>query len=295
MALALLAGVTSADVVHLKSGGRLEGKVLSNDGGTVVLETLTGRVTVTAGQIKSVDTAHTSTLEIYYQKYDAIKGKTNARSFLELAIWARDHKARRFVRGLAARAAELLQAKEDLEELIPIASAAAARLGKELNPFWERVIAVDSTHEKARRMLGFRRHGDQWLTEEEFQVVQGNVRFEGHWISKEARTLILKERELRLKERLAEVRRREKKVEDAEARLDRIQRMLEQMKRDLDRAAAAVAERERKVKEREDRLRQYTYCRACNAYYSGVSHICGKKWGYCKKCAGYFPHGHVHK
>lgn len=292
-AFLILASAASADEVSLKSGGKIEG-IAKKEGDKVIVETLAGTTTVDASQVVGINTTHTAVIEIYYEKAKGIESSGKAIDFLELAIWCKANGASRFLRASVDRVVILVKNEKDAGVVRDLAARGRDHgIGNEMRSVWERVLAIDANDETARRELGYRRHGDKWLTEEEWQVAQGNVLFEKRWISKEERDQILKERAARLEERIREVERREGKVADGEAALKAGFAKLEDREKDLKTRTANVEEREDKVKKKEDFFRDLLPCKICGNYYTGI-HICPKEWFYCAKCKGYFAAGHKH-
>ncbi len=47
---------------------------------------------------------------------------------------------------------------------------------------FHRVIRLDGGHRQAREQLGYRKYGEDWLTEEEYLRAEGYIRYEGEWI-----------------------------------------------------------------------------------------------------------------
>lgn len=292
-AFLLLASAASADEVSLKSGGKVEG-IAKKEGDKVIVETLAGTTTLDASQVVHINTAHTATIEVYYEKAKGIESSGKAIDFLELAIWCKANGATRFIRGNVDRVVILVKNEKDVSVVRDLASRGRDHgIGAEMKSVWERVLVLDANDEMARRELGYRRHGEKWLTEEEWQVAQGNVLFEKRWISKDERDQILKERAAKLEERISAVEKRESKVADGEAAVKSAQAKLEEKEKDLKTRTANVEEREQKVKKKEEFFQDLIQCKVCSNYYTGV-HICPKEWFYCSKCKGYFLAGHKH-
>lgn len=83
-------------------------------------------------------------------------------------------------------------------------------ISKVVKKHFQRAVELDPEHEFARRALGYSIHKGRWMTSEEIHRDLGDVQFEGRWISKEERDVILAERESdrRVRERKSEVRER---------------------------------------------------------------------------------------
>ena len=172
MKLLLLASWLLADVVTLKTGGKVEG-IAREEGRTVVVETGIGTITVSKNDVVSIAKSR-SVLNDYYERYEKIKESKNAESFYELALWAQQNRVTRFVKEL-----------------------------------YRRAIGLNPNHEKARLALGYKIHEGRWLTKREINVAQGKVKFQGKWVKPEERDEILAARKKEKKEE-RELRRREK-------------------------------------------------------------------------------------
>lgn len=283
--------VAYGDEIHLKSGGKLEGKA-KREGDKVVVETLTGTMTLSEDDVVRIDTDHRALIEEYYEKLAAAEKGGEAMAHLQLALWAREHKAHRFVPTNLDRAIERARKTSSLERIRELCETASQQgLGKEIRALWQRWLDLEPDHEKPRRALGYRNYKGVWVTEEEFEIAQGKIQFEGNWMSSGERDLILQERSLKLKERAAELNRLAKELDAHDRALAEAERSL---KAALDRLAEehrVLEDRERKVREQEDVLRRYVHCAACGFYYTG-SHLCLKSWFYCAHCQGYFACGH---
>ncbi len=55
----------------------------------------------------------------------------------------------------------------------------------------EKVVAIDSDHEAARRELGYLPHDGTWVTEAQLHKLQGEVSFRGEWMAAQTRDQIL--------------------------------------------------------------------------------------------------------
>lgn len=83
-------------------------------------------------------------------------------------------------------------------------------ISKVVKKHFQRAIEIDPEHEFARRALGYSIHKGRWMTAEEIHRDVGDVQFEGRWISREERDVLLAERESdrRVREMKTEVRER---------------------------------------------------------------------------------------
>lgn len=137
----------SADLVRLKSGGELRGKVVKTaDGESVTVATDSGaRVTVAAAAVEFV-TPRSATIEEYESRArrtpDAVPDQ------LELAEWCR-------LKGLTSQRMQHLQ----------------------------RVIELEPDHEKARAALGHIWQEGQWVDQDEMMAGKGYVKYKGKYIT----------------------------------------------------------------------------------------------------------------
>jgi len=179
-----LAAAARADVVHFKTGGWLEGKVSSEDGDRMVIETRHGRITVSRSQVLRVERRKT-VVETYEEKLASIPEK-DVPGRLALARWCQQHK-------LGVRRRQLLG----------------------------QVLALDKNNAEARGLLGYVRHEGKWLTVEERNRALGLVKFEGRWLKPQAIADIKIARERANKAEL-ERRRSELEVELKRAELEKL-------------------------------------------------------------------------
>ena len=190
-AAGLACGAASADEVFLVGGGRIVGEVVEQGKGAVVVEVGAGRVTLPAYRVSRIASGR-SALTVYRERAARL-GPQDARGWLELGFWARDHD----LRTLAREA-------------------------------FERVVAVDPTSEAAQRALGHVRLDGQWMSEDEGYRARGYVEFEGAWMTPQQAQLVTQpraaeaaarraEREADVREREAEARARAAEAEAARA------------------------------------------------------------------------------
>jgi len=176
----LFAAVAGADVVHLKNGKSIEGKVTVK-GDKVVVEIPHGTVSFPRSKVLRIE-RKVSSVEVYEQKHKALPpGDVEAR--INLAAWCRRQ-------NMGNRSEALLQ----------------------------EVLALDPDNATARKLLGFVMHAGKWMKPEEKFRALGLVRFEKQWHKPESVVAIKKARaaaqkaeedrkraELELKIRVAEV------------------------------------------------------------------------------------------
>jgi len=293
----LIAAVAVADVVFLKSGGRIEGRV-KRVGDQVHVEALAGSTRVPASSVDRIDELHEDPIEVYDEKLATLKAKPSLEGHLEMAAWLFANRGKRLLDPHVEAITLGVSDMTDVAALHALGKRHASALGDTLRPVWERVLSLEPDDETARRALGYRRLGDGWATEEEWHAAQGEVYFERKWIPREMRDMILEERSAKLKRRIRELEQRERKVdrrEDAVAlekrKNDRREEKLRKQATEQARRERDLDERERDVDRRERILDGLHFCRTCRAYYLR-GHLCSHTWIFCAKCQGYFRHGH---
>ena len=152
--LAAVAGNASSDVVWLKKGGTLEGRVEVR-GEEVVVHLANGAVTLRRDEIDRIEKKETI-LDVYEAKRAALPaGDPQAR--YELGLWCE-------LSGLEGRA------KSHHEE----------------------AIALDPDHAGARRELGQVLRDGRWMTEDEARAAEGYVLYQGRWLRPETVAQLLR-------------------------------------------------------------------------------------------------------
>ncbi|NIL96250.1 MAG: hypothetical protein GTO53_02770, partial [Planctomycetales bacterium] len=74
------------------------------------------------------------------------------------------------------------------------------RLSAQRQEHLERIVELDSDHEQARRLLGYQRVGNRWLTEEQIMTERGMVKYKGRWITPQQLRLLEGEQQKKLAE-----------------------------------------------------------------------------------------------
>ncbi|HEX7899962.1 MAG TPA: HEAT repeat domain-containing protein [Planctomycetota bacterium] len=188
-----LAAGTRADEIELLSGTVIEGKT-EDLGDSVKVTRSGGSVVYPKSMIRKI-TPKKTVEELYQERTKELKAE-DVEGRLKLARWCLERKLQK---------------------------EAVAEYGK--------VLAAAPDHEEARLGAGFRKLGDQWVTEEAWFLAKGLVRHKGRWITPEERDL-----DVAIEE--------QKDLEKALA--DKIRVQLERMKSgDPKKRAEAAAELER--------------------------------------------------
>ncbi|KAA0137070.1 HEAT repeat domain-containing protein [Gimesia chilikensis] len=138
-----------ADLIKLKQGGEIRGKLLKESAGgetTRTIETLSGgRISVDAQQIDFV-TNRPLVIEEYESRAHQIKNTVEAH--LELSEWCREN----------------FLTTPRLQEL-------------------EKVIELDPDHEQARAALGYTLRDGEWMTRDQIMRKNGYVKYKGRYVS----------------------------------------------------------------------------------------------------------------
>lgn len=215
--LLALTATASADVLLLKSGGRVEG-VVTEKGDRYVVKSLNGTAEVPRDQVgRRVEAPYVT--EIYERKLARIDPE-DADARVELALWCAKQ-------GLRDRERENLEA----------------------------AIRIDPDHEAARHRLGFVRFEGAWMMPEEAREAKlakaGLVPFEGRWYTPEGLKAYLDAKKEMAKLRAEEEARRAAREEAERKRREEEERLArEEAERKAKEEALARAEEDRRARER---------------------------------------------
>ncbi len=152
------ASSASADVIHLKSGQKIEGKILTDSGSTISVQTKFGSMTIERSKIESIEYQRLPKEEV---KARLVAAGTDAAKLYEVALYAE-----------------------------------AQKLKKEHKEILEQVVAHDPNHLGAREALGHVSFDGQWFaTPEEVEAYKadltdqmkerGRVLYKGKWIKED--------------------------------------------------------------------------------------------------------------
>lgn len=159
LGLALAASQARGDVVYLRSGGKVEGAILSQSETEVVVQTAAGKVTLKVADVARIE-ARTSPLDVYRQMAAKVKGD-DADGHYALGLWCQDQKL-------------FGQARQE----------------------FEKAIALDPNHKGARARLGYVLRDGKWLTEAEAKKADGLVRVGEKWVTEQERVQLEQRKEL---------------------------------------------------------------------------------------------------
>ena len=146
----LLAGPAAADIVYLEAGGQYKGKVLRETAREVVIKTAAGEVVVPRRDIRRI-VREDDAKATFEKRWKENETTGDGDAFYELGKWAK-------------------------EQSLP----------EEAKKAWEKAVAVDAYHKKAREALGHVFYQGRWYTDEEYKRdVQGLVKWDGKWVRAE--------------------------------------------------------------------------------------------------------------
>lgn len=151
------ADVVLADVVVLKDGRKLEGKIVKETESTLTLRMKYGEVEYRLSQVASVERCPTAQEE--YEKKAGEVEKT-AGAHYRLGRWC---------------------ARKGLHE--------------EARKHYKRALEIDGSYTPAGRALRYEKVDGKWLPRAEAREARGLVKFEGKWITRQKRDKILLERD----------------------------------------------------------------------------------------------------
>lgn len=154
----LVATPSTADVVHLSSGGRLEGRIVSQTETSIEVDIGAGSLTFPMSSVERIETGRTP-LDDYDEKVAALAADDRD-GWLDLARWA-----------------------------------SRAGLGVQSRRAYERVLQLDPGNAEANRALGRVELDGRWVSREEAYRARGMVNFEGQWMTPAEQETILRGRE----------------------------------------------------------------------------------------------------
>jgi hypothetical protein len=184
MASLALSPVVSADVVFMKGGGEVSGRVVSRTATTVEVDIGAGRIGVPTSSVLRIE-----------------EGRSPLHEY--------DDRAGRLAPG-------------DVEGWVALAQwASAAGLGTQARQAWQRALSASPADPRANEALGNVQVGGRWVSEDEGYRAKGFVQFEGEWMTPAEQQAILGDRAAEADERRrqqADARQREAQEAEARAR-----------------------------------------------------------------------------
>ncbi len=106
-----------ADIISLKSGGKLQGWIKADDKDEVVIEVAAGVVCVPKEDIASIDLDHEDKLEVFYQMWSTFKNAKVAEGYCFLVRWCQENKLEKFV-PMLKRACWEIDPRHDFEHKV---------------------------------------------------------------------------------------------------------------------------------------------------------------------------------
>jgi hypothetical protein len=146
LVLIMVPGPLVADVVYLKGGGRLSGRIIEQTSEKVVVDTGDGTIGLPVERVEEI-VKGTSPLD-EYETRAAKLGPQDVNGWRSLGLWAT-------TKGLSAQA----------------------------RAAYKRVLALAPDDKEAREALGFVQVGGRWVTEEESYRARGYVKYDGEWMT----------------------------------------------------------------------------------------------------------------
>lgn len=183
VALSLGCVGAAADILHLESGGRIEGRIIEQTDESVEIQVGAGTMSLPLSSIARIEEAR-SVLDDYDERLAKIDAEDRD-GWLALGDWA-----------------------------------SARGLHNQARFAYQRVLQLDPDSAAANQALGRVNVDGRWLSEDEAYVARGYVRFEGEWVLPEQRAAIEQQRlnDAAVEQLHNETRAAEARAREAEAR-----------------------------------------------------------------------------
>lgn len=172
--------VAGADVVLLKHGAKLEGRIVKRTESSVEIDIGAGSLTLPMSSVDRIEMGRAPLDD--YEDRAAELGARDREGWLELARWASG-------KGLGTQSLEA----------------------------YERVLEIDANDPEANRALGRVAVEGVWMTPEQAYRARGYVNFEGQWMTPAEQESILRSREAEATA-MAQIQVAEARASEAEAR-----------------------------------------------------------------------------
>ena len=170
-------GMARADVLVLKDGRRIEGKILARTSTEVRIQTPFAELVFPRAEIEEIIEQKTRE-ELYAEKLAAC---TSADDFHALGLWCAESRMRRQARQAFERAVEL-----DPDHAGARAELGFVRYAGEWMTPEERDLRQREDHAARMRAEGLVQHGERWVTPEEKEKLEaGLVLHDGRWMTQE--------------------------------------------------------------------------------------------------------------
>lgn len=182
--VALLTGGASwswADVVYLKSGSKMEGRIVERTDASVEIDVGAGSLTLPMSNVDRIEEGR-SPLDDYDERAGNLAADDRD-GWLDLARWA-----------------------------------SGKGLGAQSRQAYQKVLRIDPDDSEANRALGRVQLDGRWMSEDDAYRAQGYVMFEGHWTTPAEQDRILRAREADSAAAQAQAVTAEAQAREAEAR-----------------------------------------------------------------------------
>ena len=185
--VALLPTTLLADVVVLKSGGRVSGRIVQRSATSVEVDVGAGTVALALDRVERIEESR-SALDDYHDRAGSL-ASNDRDGWLELARWASSQ-------SLSAQAAEA----------------------------YHRVLTVDPVNAEANQALGNVQVNGRWVSEAESYQARGYVQYQGEWMTPAQRDALVSshraQTDAELRQTEAEARARDAEVQAGQAEAD---------------------------------------------------------------------------
>jgi tetratricopeptide (TPR) repeat protein len=146
--LLALSALCLGDIIYLNTGGVVKGKIVEKDLDKVVVRTPYGLTTIPMDDVDEIEEGG-SLKEMYQERLKQIRDD-DVDAHYNLGVWLRN-----------------------------------VGMYEEAGIEFEKVIRIDPDHMDARCELGYVRKEGKWLTEEEYRLSEGYVKYNDRWVLKE--------------------------------------------------------------------------------------------------------------
>ena len=176
-AVAAFAPALLADVIVLKSGEKLEGKIISETATSLRIETPFGTTDVERTRVAKIERGQTPK-DKYTERKAALKAGDVAGRW-ELALFCKENKLTK----------EWKKLLEEILAIDPQHDQANREVGRiQYDGKWFTKEALEKYKDEERKKMeaaGMVLHDGRWMTEAEAMTAKGFVQLEGKWVSKE--------------------------------------------------------------------------------------------------------------
>ena len=187
LAFLVFASTALADVIHLKTGQKLEGTILSETPTTVTIQTRFGTTSVERSRIEKIE--HKRTARQIHDERKAALAADDVNGRFELAMFCKESRLTRQYQALL----------KEILELVPQHDGANRELGRiQYEGKWYTKEALDEHKARQKQQmeeLGMVLHEGKWMTEEELMKAKGFVLVDGQWMPREEADRLKAERD----------------------------------------------------------------------------------------------------